>query len=209
MESLKHRCDKYFGQLFRNMNIPTGLFPDEPDKEAVAYHLLFCHHLPKVGAHSYERTPASLRWLSTLRRWADKLVEQNGGIWQEASLAANFRLQRYILQTGCINVAVGNKRKATVYRNHINGAFFDCYLQLVNEKQLDVHALVSCYQMLREWKYDIAANENRDAEFRRVVTKRQHDCKPGTTAWLQLEEIKVDYTRNKEDGLRYKLVCND
>ena len=209
MESLKQRCDKYFNQFFRNINTPTGLFPDEPDKEAVAYHLLFCHHQPKVGAHSYQRTPASLRWLSTLRRWADKLVEQNGGIWQEASLAANFRLQRYILQTGSINVAVGNKRKATAYRNHINGAFFDCYLQLVNEKQPGVQALVCCYQMFREWKYDIAANEDRYAEFMRVMTKRQRDYKPDTTAWLQLEEIKVDYATNKQDDLRYKLVCND
>ena len=36
-----------------------------------------------------------------------------------------------------------------------------------------------------------------------------YDYKPETTEWLQLEEIKVDYTMNKEDGLRYKIICKD
>ncbi|MBQ9357657.1 MAG: hypothetical protein IJT98_10285 [Prevotella sp.] len=207
MESLKQRCDRYFDLHFKKLHVPSGAFADELEGEALAYRLLFFRCLPVVGAHSCHTSPKNRNWLSTLHRWADRLVEQGAKCWQGLPLTAIFRLQRYILQTGFKRVALGSDQKASAYRNHVNSTFFDSYLQLIKENAPAPQALVSCYEMLREWKYDMAANEERYTEYMRVVSQRQKAFTPDSLEWLQLEEIIVDYASTRQRGHTGKLVC--
>jgi hypothetical protein len=209
MLSMKQECDRLYDTHFSGMVLPKGLFTDEMVHETLAYRLQFYRYMPMPGNRLFRKTAGNSQWLDTLNNWLERLEAQNGGAWQGLTLSENFSLQRFILQTGFLNVAFGNRRKATAYRNRINGSIFDCYLQLVANPVPEVDALVSCYRLLREWKYDMAANESRYEEFMRVVAKRQSTLATDSLEWLQLEEILADYKRHNVERPAYKLLCKD
>ena len=209
MLSMKQECDRLYDTHFSGMALPKGLFADEMVHEPLAYRLQFYRYMPMPGERSLIQTAGSTQWLDTLNNWLERLEAQNGGAWQGLTLTENFYLQRFVLQTGFLNVAFGNRRKATAYRNRINGSIFDCYLQLVANPVPEVDALVSCYRLLREWKYDMAANESRYEEFMRVVAKRQSTLATDSLEWLQLKEILADYKRHNVERPAYKLLCKD
>jgi hypothetical protein len=81
--------------------------------EPLAYRLQFYRYMPMPGERFFRQTAGSSQWLDTLRNWLERLEAQNGGAWQGLSLSENFCLQRFILQTGFLNVAFGNRQKAT------------------------------------------------------------------------------------------------
>ena len=209
MLTLKEESDRLFDLHFAGSPMPTGLFPDELVNGQTLNRLLSCRCLPIPGERRYPQTTLYRRFTKVLNTWADRLVTQGGGIWKDIPLSANFLLHRSILQTGCRSVAHGDKRQAIVYGNYLNGSIFDAYLQLINAPQPDVTTLISFYVLLREWKHDIPANEDRYAEFFRVVNKTQASLPPHTIQWLQLEEIKTDYDCNKSEQTGYKLVCRE
>ena len=209
MLSMKQECDRLYDTHFSDMALPKGPFADEMVHKPLAYRLQFYRYMPMPGERSFRKTAGNSQWLDTLNNWLERLEAQNGGAWQGLTLSENFFLQRCVLQTGFFNVAFGNRRKATAYRNRINGSIFDCYLQLVANPVPEVDALVSCYRMLREWKYDMAANESRYEEFMRVVAKRQSTLATDSLEWLQLEEILADYKRHNVERPAYKLLCKD
>ena len=209
MQAMKQECDRLYDTHFSHLPLPKGLFPDEMANEPLAYRLQFYRYMPMPGDKSLKRSVGRTQWLNTLKNWLDRLEAQDGGAWQGLTLAENFQLQRYALQTGFLNVASGSRRKAADYRNRINGSIFDCYLQLVGTPVPEVTALVSCYHLLREWKHDITTNESRYEEFMRVVTKRQSTLPPDTPEWLQLEEIMIDYQNQNTQRRAYKLLCNN
>lgn len=209
MQAMKQECDRLYDTHFGGMSLPKGLSTDDRIHEPLAYRLLFYRYMPMPGEKSFRQTAGSRQWLDTLRNWLDRLEAQNGGVWQGLTLAENFRLQRFVLQTGFHHVSLGNRRKAVAYRNRINGSIFDCYLQLVGTPLPEVDALVSCYHLLREWKYDMATNESRYEEFMRVVARRQSTLAPDSLAWLQLEEISADYKIQNTTRWPYKLICKD
>jgi len=192
MQAMKQECDRLYDNHFSG----------QP-----AYRLQFCRYMPMPGERSTRKTAGSSQWLQTLYNWLEKLDAQGGGAWQGLSLSDNFSLQRFVLQTGFLNVAFGNRRKATTYRNRINGSIFDCYLQLVANPVPEVDALVSCYHLLCEWKPDMATNERRYEEFMRVVARRQSTLVPDSLEWLQLEEVLADYKRYNAERPVYKLLC--
>ena len=76
-------------------------------------------------------------------------------------------------------------------------------------RSLQYHSdiLTACYPLLREWKYDIAANEKRYVEFLRVLSLCQSALVPDSAEWLQMEEIKTDYEASRSHS-GYKLACN-
>jgi len=209
MQSMKQECDSLFDLHFGHTAFPKGLFPDEMATDSLSYRLRFCRYRPMPGERFYRKSAGRTQWLDTLRNWADRLEAQDGGIWQDMTLADNFLLQRLILQTGCLRVSLGHKGRAAAYRNRLNSSFFDAYLQLINVPHPDPAALVSCYHTLRELKADIPANEHRYTEFMRVVSKRQSTFAPTTIEWLQLEEIKLDYTTSTQAPTPHKLLCKD
>ena len=194
MQTMKQECDRLYDT---NLN---GL---------PAYRLQFCRYMPMPGERSIRKTAGSSQWLQALNNWLEKLDAQGGGAWLGLSLSENFCLQRFVLQTGFLNVAFGNRRKATAYRNRINGSIFDCYLQLVANPVPEVDALVNCYHLLCEWKPDMAANESRYEEFMRVVARRQATLVQDSLEWLQLEEVLADYKRYNAERPAYKLLCTN
>ena len=209
MQSMKQECDRLYDTHFSDMALPKGLFADEMVHEPLAYRLQFYRYMPMPDEKLFRKTTGSSQWLDTLKNWLGRLEAQNGGAWQGLTLSENFCLQRFILQTGFLNVAFGNRQKATAYRNRINGSIFDCYLQLVATPVPEVDALVNCYHLLREWKHDMAANESRYEEFMRVVAKRQSTLATDSLEWLQLEEILADFKRHNVERPAYKLLCKD
>jgi len=205
--SMKQQCDTLFDQTLADYHFPEGLFADEPVTDALAYRLQFYRHNPMPGTHAARKDTRRKQWLGTLKRWADHLVSDSDE-WTQLPLAQKFNLLRYILQTGFLCVANGEEHLATIYRNHAGGTIFDCYLHLISDNQQEPYTLVSCYPLLREWKYDIAANEKRFTAFMRVLTNCQSSLVPDSMEWLLMEEIKADYEvcRNHSG---HKLVCND
>ena len=197
MQSMKQECDRLYDTHFSDMALPKGLFADEMVHEPLAYRLQFYRYMPMPDEKLFRKTTGSSQWLDTLKNWLGRLEAQNGGAWQGLTLSENFCLQRFILQTGFLNVAFGN------------GSIFDCYLQLVATPVPEVDALVNCYHLLREWKYDMAANESRYEEFMRVVAKRQSTLATDSLEWLQIEEILADYKRHNVERPAYKLLCKD
>ena len=209
MQAMKQECDRLYDTHLNGMALPKGLFADEMTHEPLAYRLQFYRYMPMPGEKLFRKTAGSSQWLATLKNWLERLEAQNGGAWQGLTLSENFFLQRCVLQTGFLNIAFGNRRKAAAYRNRINGSIFDCYLQLVATPVPEVDALVNCYHLLREWKHDMSANESRYEEFMRVVARRQSTLAPDSLEWLQLEEILADYKIQNTDRRSYKLVCKD
>ena len=209
MLSMKRECDRLYDTHFSHSPLPKGLFPDEMAIEPLAYRLQFYRYMPLPGDKLLKRSAKGNQWLNTLKNWLDRLEAQDGGAWQGLTLSENFQLQRFALQTGFLNIASGNRQTAASYRNRINGSIFDCYLQLIGTHVPEVTALVSCYQLLREWKHDIATSESRYEEFLRVVAQRQSTLAPDSLEWLQLEEILADYKQQHTDRRTYKLVCKD
>lgn len=209
MQAMKQECDRLYDTHFSDMSLSKDQSIDDRIHEPLAYRLPFYRYMPMPGEKSFRQTAGSRQWLDTLKNWLDRLEAQNGGVWQGLTLAENFRLQRFVLQTGFHHVSLGNRRKAVAYRNRINGSIFDCYLQLVGTPVPEVDALVSCYHLFREWKYDMASNESRYEEFMRVVARRQSTLAPDSLAWLQLEEISADYKIQNTTRWPYKLICKD
>lgn len=202
---MKQQCDALFDQYLADCHLPEGLFADEPVTEALAFRLQFCRYMPLPGADTLCQDAGCSQWLATLRRWADRLVSDSVE-WQQLPLEHKLHLLRYILQTGFLSVAHGKQRLSTIYRNHVNGSIFDCYLHLVGTSQQEPSTLAACYPLLREWKYDTAAHEDRFMKFLRVVTLCQSSLTPPTVSWLQMEEIKTDYEASRPHP-GHKLLC--
>ena len=206
LADMKQQCDALFDHYRADCHFPEGLFADEPVTDALAYRLQFCRYMPMPGSDTISKDAGCTQWLVTLKRWTDRLVSDSDE-WQQLPLEQKFLLLRYILQTGFLSVATGDEHLSTIYRNHVNGSIFDCYLHLVGATQQEPSILAACYPLLREWKYDVAANEERYTKFLRVVDACQSTLAPVSHEWLQMEDIKTDYEVSRTHS-GHKLVVS-
>lgn len=203
---MKQQCDTLFDQSLAGCHFPEGLFADEPVTDALAYRLLFCRHMPMPGTQTVHKDTSRRQWLVTLKRWADRLVSDSQE-WAQLTLVPKLNLLRFILQTGFLDIADGDEHLATIYRNHVNATIFDSYLHLISAGMPEPEPLIACYPLLREWKYDIAVNARRYAEFMRVLLLCQSSHIPASMQWLQMEEVKTDYEESRPHS-GHKLIVS-
>lgn len=176
---LKRRCDHLFDEA-----VPADLATPR---------LLFYRYCPSPVERTISRSAACGRWLQTLQTWMTEQESHPETCWGSLPLSVKFRRLRYLWRTGCKHLSGGDAAKADIYRHLLIDCFLDTLSAFRRHDSSDVQTLVSAYEALREFRFDVKAHERHYRPLMAKVATAQSALPADSPSWLRLEELRHDY----------------